>query len=104
MQNAGFISEYIFLDLSHLSISTSQLKFDAGASFSSFDFRVNFFWKDCLDHGFVIRLETLLLHKQVPSLGQTNRVQRKAELWRQELSKGGQFWQPTFLGRPKEDY
>ena len=41
MQNAGFILEYILLDLHHRRIPTSQLWFDAGGSLN-FDFGVNF--------------------------------------------------------------
>ena len=42
MQTACFISEYILLGYSHQMIPTSQKRFDAGASFSGFDFEINF--------------------------------------------------------------
>ena len=42
MQTAAFISEYLLLDFSYQKIMTSQERFDAGASFYSFDFGVNF--------------------------------------------------------------
>ena len=37
-----YIYIYILLDFYHQSIPTIQQKFEAGSSFSSFDFEVNF--------------------------------------------------------------
>ena len=43
MQSAGFLYNYFLTDFSHQRIPTSQQSFDAEASVSSFDFRINFF-------------------------------------------------------------
>ena len=50
MQTAGFISEYLLLDFFVKGFLTSLQKYDAGISFSSFDFIVNFLSKSYLYH------------------------------------------------------
>ena len=67
MQSAGFISKYLFFDFSHQRLLISTPWFDAGVSFSRFDFGVNFSLKGCLHHSFVIRLEPLLAHMVILS-------------------------------------
>ena len=52
MQTAGFISEYLLLDISHQRISTSQQRFDTGVSISSFDLTSL--------RSFIIKLESCL--------------------------------------------
>ena len=52
-------------------ISTNLLRFDVRTFFNCFDFGVNFSWKTCLRHGFIIRLEPLLTSQTRPPLGHT---------------------------------
>ena len=75
MQNIGFISEYLLLNFYHQRQPTSQQRFDIEASFSSFDFGINFPLKGCFCQDFVIKLEPLL-SKKVPLLATPT---RKAE-------------------------